>query len=378
MKGDRGVKSSLLFITRKWPPAMGGMETYSVELTTELARHLPVTTLALPGRSDGSPPGALALILFAIKTAWRYLRLSRPPEILHIGDMACWPLGLLARFRRPRPIVILSAHGTDVSFHRRGGMKGGLYGLYLRLGARLLPGARVIANSAATAAVAAESGWRDAVVVPLATRISASEPPATHGDDLLFAGRLIHQKGCLWFVDNVLPMLPPHISLKIAGTIRDEAERAVLDDPRVTYLGSLAPDLLAEAYRKALCVIVPNIELASGEYEGFGLVAVEASAAGGIVLASATGGLVDAVMDGQTGFALPPGDPQAWRNKIVEIAGWPDDERRDFLERAMMRSQDVYSWPRVADDVLKVYDDELAMRRLVVPAAMAGHGGGAP
>ena len=129
---------SVLFITRKWPPAVGGMETYCVELTGELARHVKIEVAALPGRADGLPPTILWLFLFAVRTFWGYVFRSRPPDVIHIGDMACWPLALLAWTRQPHPVVVLSAHGTDVSFHRRNGVKGRLYGTYLGLGARLL------------------------------------------------------------------------------------------------------------------------------------------------------------------------------------------------------------------------------------------------
>ena len=172
----------------------------------------------------------------------------------------------------------------------------------------------------------------------------------------MFAGRLVERKGCLWFVRNVLPRLPGGIRLKVAGPVWDKAEEAVLADPRVDYLGALDKDALVDAYRNALCVIVPNIEPPSGEFEGFGLVAVEAAAVGGLVLASATGGLVEAVEDGVTGFSLPPGDAGAWSAKIGEVAGWDGEARERFLGGAMARSREAYSWPRVARDVLKIYD----------------------
>ncbi len=346
---------TILYLTRKWPPAVGGMETYSVRLTEELARQAKVETVALRGRTDGLPPGALAMLGFALTATWKYLFRDPPPSVIHVGDLAAWPLALLAKLKRPCPPVVISAHGTDVSFHRRKSWKGRLYGAYLRAGARLNRHATVIANSAATAAAAAENGWTGAVVVPLATDFVGRRPLPHHDGQLLFAGRLVERKGCLWFVRNVLPLLPQNIGLKVAGPIWDKAEASALQDPRVTYLGSLDKDALVEAYRTSLSVIVPNIEPESGEFEGFGLVAVEASAVGGLVLASASGGLIEAVMDGETGFSLPPSDPEAWRSKIVEIAGWADEVRDQFLERAMQRTSDVYAWQRVGNDVLSIY-----------------------
>lgn len=360
MASDTVTDRSVLFITRKWPPAVGGMETYSVRLTSELSRHLDVEIIALPGRSDGLPPTTLSILGFAVRVAGGYFLRRQPPALVHVGDLAAWPLALLAWVRRPRAGVVLSAHGTDVSFHRRKGWKGRLYGAYLRLGAKLNRNAMVIANSTATANAASETGWTGASVVPLATDLVGPDSISSNDGHLLFAGRLVERKGCLWFVRNVLPLLPQNIGLKVAGPVWDKAESAVCYDSRVTYLGSLDKDALIEAYRTSLCVVVPNIEPASGEFEGFGLVAVEASAVGGVVLASATGGLIEAVIDGETGFSLPPGDPQAWRNKIIEIDGWSTAVRRDFLIGAMARSREAFSWSRVADDVVVIYRKALS------------------
>jgi glycosyltransferase involved in cell wall biosynthesis len=185
--------------------------------------------------------------------------------------------------------------------------------------------------------------------------MKGQRPPRGHGGDLLFAGRLVERKGCAWFVRNVLPLLPDTIGLRVAGTVWDEAEGAALDHPRVSYLGPLNARDLVDEYREALCVVVPNIEPPSGEFEGFGLVAPEAAAAGGIVVAAATGGLLGAVIDGDTGFLVPSGGAEAWRAKIMEIAGWSDEQRADFTSAAMKKALKHYCWSRVADDVLAVY-----------------------
>jgi phosphatidyl-myo-inositol dimannoside synthase len=350
---------SVLFLTRKWPPAVGGMETYSVRLTSELAKHVSVETIALAGKPNGLPPSPWSFVGFALRATWALFKRSDAPKVLHIGDLASWPLALLRLLRAPRPVVVLSAHGTDVSYYRRKGWKGRLYGGYLKLGAFLNRDATVIANSAATASAATATGWHGASVVPLATDLTSPTMPFGHDDNLVFVGRLVERKGCFWFVQNVLPLLPDRIRVKVAGPVWDKAEEAALEDPRVDYLGSLDKDALVAEYRSALAVIVPNIDPSSGEFEGFGLVAAEAPAVGGLVLASATGGLVEAVIDSETGFLLPPGDPQAWHDKIVEIAGWDEDRRAAFLTSAMARSRQVYSWSRVAEDVLAIYDKAL-------------------
>ncbi|MFC3785508.1 glycosyltransferase involved in cell wall biosynthesis [Sphingopyxis italica] len=348
--------ANLLFITRKWTPAVGGMETYSHKLSEALRALLPVRIHRLAGRRGGSPPRAISLVFFALTSIIRIAAQRRPAAVVHLGDMALWPLGIAARLRSRKSRLILSAHGTDVAYPRRGGVKGRVYGLYLRLGARLLPSATVIANSEATRAVARESGWSCDEVIPLATDLAGPAPTGHFEHYILFAGRLVERKGCRWFIREVLPHLPPSVRLRIAGTIWDEEERAALRDPRVDFVGSLDGSVLVDAYRHALCVVVPNIETRSKEIEGFGLVATEAAAAGGIVIASRIDGLVQAVTDDLTGFLVPAGDSAEWLRAIAGVADWDRHARRSFAERSMAHCRTFYSWDRVARDTLGAYN----------------------
>lgn len=349
--------ADIFFVTRKWPPAMGGMETYAKRLTDELSNLALLQVVALPGRNDGQPPSTWALLRFPLTVLRRWLALKRPPDVLHIADMAMWPIAMLSWLSSRQIRVILSAHGTDVSFSRRGGIRGYLYGLYLRLGGSLFKKARVIANSGATAVAVSEVGWRLAATIPLATDIVAPPVEGTHNGRLLFAGRIVKLKGCAWFVGNVLPLIPAEIELDVAGTIWDHQEARVLADSRVNYLGVLRDQQLIEAYRSALCVIVPNVPVETHQFEGFGLVAPEAAASGGVVLASRRDGLIDAVIDNQTGFLLPSGDALAWRDKIKLVSNWSAEERQAFARESQQVAIRNFNWKRVARDTLAAYAD---------------------
>jgi glycosyltransferase involved in cell wall biosynthesis len=346
----------LIFVTRKWPPAMGGMETYSFKLVEELRKRHRVDFIALPGAADGSVPDIGKLLRFGLSAASRILFGQPLPDLIHVGDTASWPFALLARLRRPSIRIVISAHGTDVSYGRRTGRRGWLYRAYLRTGATLLPSARVIANSEATAEACRQAGFRRVEIVPLASDFRAPGPMPEPGNNLLFAGRLIRQKGLSWFVGNVLPLLPQDIELDVAGSVWSDEEAAALADQRVNYLGVLDQQALANAYAGARCVIVPNIEMPNGEFEGFGLVAVEAAAAGGVVLASDIGGLRSAVKDGVTGFLVEPGDAVAWAVKIVEVHDWNRAQRDAFLAASATKVRAHFSWDRVARETEAIYE----------------------
>ena len=112
---------------------------------------------------------------------------------------------------------------------------------------------------------------------------------------------------------------------------------------------------MADLYARALCVVTPNIILANGEFEGFGLVATEAAASGGVSLAAQCQGLREAIVDGVTGFHLPPGEPGPWAQKINEISGWEPNRRAAFIERSVAECRTRYSWSRVAEETFAAY-----------------------
>ncbi len=344
--------ADILFVTRKWAPATGGMETYCLRLTEELAKRHTLDIVALPGRASGMPPGTASLLCFPFTVIKRLMQRKSPAKVMHLGDMAIWPLGLLASHRTG---LVISAHGTDVAYHRRAGFRGKLYGAYMRLGARMLSRAKIIANSQATKGVLAETGWQTEAVVPLATDIAPTSSYSGHDRSILFAGRLVKRKGCSWFIANVMPLLDERITLEVAGTQWDESETALLDHPRVDFLGPKSQQELAQLYAKAMCVVVPNIDVPSGEYEGFGLVAPEAASSGGVVLAAKSGGLVDAVRPDETGFLLESGDPRVWADKISEISAWDEAQRATFTSNASKTARSFYSWQRVANETAAVY-----------------------
>lgn len=345
----------ILFITRKWGPAVGGMETYCERLSEELARLHPIDVIALPGRSDGSPPSVLSLLLFPVTVAGRLFTQKHPPNIVHLGDMAIWPLAFLALAFFPKSRVILSAHGTDVAFGARGGIKGRLYSLYLSLGAKLLGSAKTVANSKATQARLLDIGWKCDAIIPLATDLRAAAEQGFDPKQILFAGRLVTRKGLSWFVREVLPLLPSDMRLTVIGTCWDESEESALDHGQVEFLGKMPQAQLAEYFSKAGCVIVPNIETENGEYEGFGLIAPEAASSGAVVLAASSGGLRDAVIDGQTGFLIEAENAQEWAAKVKEVLVWDSEQRAQFLAQSQALAQSHYSWSRVAAQTGEVY-----------------------
>src|SRR3954464_9645145 len=129
----------VLFVTRKYPPRLGGMESLSFGLTTGYPE--PKTIIAL-GRSQKHLVWFLPYVFARVAlTAHRY-------DVIHLGDAVLSPVGLLPRLLFKRQVAV-SVHGLDLTFPHP------LYQAYLKLFLR----ARVfIANSESTRRLAEGRG----------------------------------------------------------------------------------------------------------------------------------------------------------------------------------------------------------------------------
>lgn len=348
----------VLFITRKWPPAVGGMEVYSVELTKELATQVDLTTNILSGRKNGQPPTLLTLAWFFITQAIYLFRARNRFDVIHYGDLVQFPLAWFSHRLGRGCRQVISVHGTDIAYGIRKGWRSRFYQRFLSwMVANNSATDAVIANSQATARLCEKTGFKHVEVVNLGVRLSEKPLSNEHPENyVLFVGRLVARKGVGWFIREVLPNLPEGLTLKVAGTVWDADEGAALQSPRVDFLGPVFGHDLLQQRRKALAVIMPNKPLWDGDFvEGFGLTALEAGADGAVLLASALDGIVDAVEDGVTGVLVEAGNKAAWVEAIENVSNWSPDYRASFLQNARQRIRERYNWHRVADQTISIY-----------------------
>ncbi|HEX7004433.1 MAG TPA: glycosyltransferase [Trueperaceae bacterium] len=104
-------------------------------------------------------------------------------------------------------------------------------------------------------------------------------------------------------------------------------------------------------------------------YEPFGITPLEAMACGVPVLGSAVGGLKSTVVDGETGFLVPPRNPEAIAERLAVMLREPKILAR-MRERALARAGE-YTWQRVTDLLEDVYEEALGRSALPVPAIVA-------
>lgn len=128
------------------------------------------------------------------------------------------------------------------------------------------------------------------------------------------------------------------------------ADRGIASD--VHFIGPQTRDDLAALLRESRVVLVPS------HSETYGLVALEASASGVPVIASASGGLTEAVIDGRTGMVLASRRPQDWADAIAALVS--DDGRTAELGRAGRAHAEALSWDHSAAALADCYRHALS------------------
>lgn len=347
------MSAAVLFVTRKFPPSVGGMETLAADIWATLsAAGTGGDVLVAHGGTNARMPWWLP---GAVRRTVRLVRQRRVQHVL-VGDVLLYLLlrPVLVLLRVPHTTM---AMGKDVVWQLPA---------YRWVVRRVLPKAPlVLAISAATAdAVVAAGVDRGRVrVVRLGVRLPDAGPTrdeararlrVAHGVDattpvLVTVGRLVRRKGVAWFVDDVLPDLRGAVYL-VAGSGPDAelvaetaARRGVAD--RVRLLGAV-PDAERELLMRGADVFVqPNVPVA-GDMEGFGLVAVEAAVRGSLVVAADLEGLRDAVVPDETGVLVPAGDPVAWRTVLAGLLADPGTTE-DLAQDHARRCRERYSRERM-------------------------------
>jgi phosphatidylinositol alpha-1,6-mannosyltransferase len=353
----------VLYVSRKWPPAIGGMETYSVELCAELPQFVKLTKRVLPGRANGYPPHPISLLRFLLATATFLLLHGGRYDVVHFGDLVLFPLAWLHAMRHRNVRRVVTVHGLDLLYGNRRGAGPAVYRRFLGW-ARRRSRASVhcyIANSRNTARLATEAGFAPVAPIPLGVRLRSPAPmPAAPRQPayLLFVGRIVPRKGAAWFASEVLPQLPPPMTLRVAGNPWDPRETDKLKaNPRVEVLGFLDAPSLDRERAECLAIVMPNRSSTDQtDVEGFGIAALEAARDGVPIIASAIEGLTDAIIDGKSGFLVAEKDVAAWLHAIQRIQAWTPAQRADYARTAVATVAAHYTWTQVARATVRVYN----------------------
>lgn len=171
---------------------------------------------------------------------------------------------------------------------------------------------------------------------------------------ILFVGRVTRQKGITHLVDAA-QYLPGDVQVVLcAGApdtkeIQEEMEAKVKHRPNILWINEMVSrkDVI-ELYSNAMVFVCPSI------YEPFGIINLEAMACHTPVVASAVGGILEVVVDGETGLLVEPGKPKELAAAITRLLGDPALRRR-MGDAGRKRVEEKFSWDTIAAQTKELY-----------------------
>lgn len=183
---------------------------------------------------------------------------------------------------------------------------------------------------------------------------------------LLTVGRLIERKGH----DQVLRALPkiietfPDALYCIVGIgpheeeLRKEVGRLNLEK-HVRFMGKVSEEELVWLYNVCEVFVMPSREISEGGHlEGFGIVYLEANACAKPVIGGRSGGVGEAIVDGQTGFLVNPHSESEIADKIIDLFSHPR-KAQDLGAVGLERVQRTFDWEHYVERVCQLVYDEI-------------------
>jgi len=332
----------ICFFSSDFPPTVGGISTYNEGLTRALSlhnkiSHVQVVALQNPEKGVISFGGKMSVVrerkqpmLFLFLAMWRYCTRFRHYDIFHTTNL--FPIGfflvLTGKYMLRKP-VFLTVHGTDVL------TKEGSFFTKQAKSFTLRAATHIIAVSHSTKKELCIlfpfllnkisvihfpfSVKKGPVNIPNRAHIRLRKGFSQNDFLILTVTNLVKRKG-VSFIIQTLTSLPKHSKLIIVG---DGPERKNLEGcarklgvhKRVFFEGKV--ECTEEYYRMADVFILASYFLREeGDIEGLGLVLLEAAHCGLPTIGTKSGGIPEAIQDGDSGFVVPERDARALKEKI--------------------------------------------------------------
>ncbi|MBI4299800.1 MAG: glycosyltransferase family 4 protein [Chloroflexi bacterium] len=301
--------------------------------------------------------GSIARIALSPRVSWKVKRILAREEfdIVHLHEPLV-PLLPVTFLRYSKAINV----GTFHSFHERN--RAYRYGRrFLRRWFRRLDGR--IAVSQPAESFISKFFPADYKIIPNGIDVdqfSVDVPPLSHYKDsklnILFLTRLEKRKGLTYLLQAFAQVKEQFADCRLivggAGRLRESSERFVSQEglKDVVFVGYVPESLKAQYYATADIYCAP----ATGE-ESFGIVLLEAMAAGKPIVASAIDGYSSVISDGVDGLLVAPQDVEALASTLLHLLR--DAALRARLGAQGRRKAPDYSWQRVSRKVMDYYEE---------------------
>lgn len=338
MSNNRTSCTKVLILTWNFPPKRGGMENLIHDIYSHLRHQLQVEVIAPYSRKHTTDPhvsrpsfvGFLGFTLFSIFQAINLL-LRKKYRVIFGGSLAVVPIIALLKLMFPVR-AIAYAHGLDIIYPNI------LYQSALRTTVRLLDG--IICNSRNTCSLLLERfpKLRNVTVIPPGVDFEHYRrrvPRIIHRKYLLSVGRLTERKGLVPFIEKCFLKIKDECDDLVLVVVGEEPKDAMFHklgykqkietcirelhlQDRVYMMGWVDDKELLSLYQNCEVLVFPVVP-SKGDVEGFGMVAIEAAAAGSPTVAFDVGGISDAIMQNKTGVLIPPGDYERMADVLLAI-----------------------------------------------------------
>lgn len=349
---------TILYITRKFLPSIGGMQKMNSRLMENIRRNAAIDDITW-GYSQ------IFLPVFVIKVlikSFIYLVIKRRKyDLVLLGDSMLSPIGAVFKKLLHKPIVCI-AHGLDVTFNSslyQSVVMGSLKKMN-----RIICVSEYTKNECISRGIAASKLRVVPNGVDLPARQDSKEALNYFRNKgivildntkvLLTVGRLVKRKGVAEFIKDVFVPLAremPQVIYLVIGEGREAARiNKIIDDNgvrnKVFVMGKVSEKVLGYAYSVAHLFIMYNIKV-SDNVEGFGMVALEASSYRVPVIAADLEGIKDAVKEGENGILVPPQKPDIFLEKVICLL--KDEKSRAQISNKSGDFAKCFSWQEVSN-----------------------------
>ena len=338
---------------------VGGAERYALELARHMAVETPTTLVSFGGRERQETMGQLKI--HVIGNPW-YVRdqrtnplaLSlvhelRKADVVHCHQqhILASSLAALACQLTGRRVFVsdLGGGGWDVS-------------AYVSTD-RWYHGHLHISEYSRKIFGQADKPWAHVILGGVDTEKFSPDEAVERDGTVLFVGRLLPHKGVNDLLNAVLPDMP----LELIGRTYDarflQDLKNLAAGKRVTFRHDCDDASLVQAYRKALCVVLPSVyRTMYGEEtsvpELLGQTLLEGMACGTPAVCTDVASMPEVVEDGVTGFIVPAHDAATLGARLRWLRGHPR-EARQMGQAARQRVLEKFTWPIVVRRCLEIY-----------------------
>lgn len=363
----------ILYITRKFPPSIGGMQTQSSEFYKNLSSMHEVTLISW-GYSQLFLPFFMiwAFIASVIKLAREKI------DIIQLGDLVLSPLGLLLKLLFNKPVLTIS-HGRDAAYSNI------IYNFFVIGSAKRLDRIICVSNNLKERLLARGFPGNKTVVIPNGIEAGGLEKEQLNKEDafnifekyfkmtlkgkkiILSISRLIPKKGISEFIEEALTRVQENIENVVflvagdgpEGSKIDRAVKKLRFSGKVYRLGSIKHD--SRLYNALFAVsdvfVMPNKSV-KDDAEGFGIVALEAAVNGVPVVAYDVDGITDALHDNLNGVLVKEGEPLLFAEAVSSFLR-DSNRRQDFTKKAKEYVAANFNWGKIIGIYLNNYNQLL-------------------